>query len=89
MKIEIEGLTKRVAGTGDFISVDNDKCNKCGQCLIVCIMNLWRKRDDKVYIIEDYQSKCQECGACYQVCDAGAISFQYPAGGTGVVYEKG
>ena len=89
MKIEIEGLTKRIAGTGDFISVDNDKCNNCEQCLIVCIMNLWRKKDDKIYIIDDYQSKCQECAACYQVCNAGAINFQYPAGGTGVVYEKG
>lgn len=89
MKIELEGLTKRIAGTGDFISVDQEKCNKCDRCLIICIMNLWRKKENRIYIVDDYQTKCLECGACYQVCDPGAISFRYPAGGTGIVYEKG
>ncbi len=86
---DLEGLTKRISGTGDFISVDNNKCNRCGRCLIICVKSLWKQKDDKIYIVEDYQSKCLECAACYQVCDAGAISFRYPAGGTGVVYEQG
>ena len=89
MKFELEGLTKRIPGTGNFISVDQEKCNRCDRCLIICIMNLWRKKENLIYIVDDYQSKCLECGACYQVCDPGAISFQYPAGGTGIVIEKG
>jgi len=89
MKIELENLTKRILGTGNFISVDSNKCNRCGRCLIICIMNLWRKKDDTIYIVDDYQSKCLECASCYQVCEAGAINFQYPVGGTGIVYEKG
>ena len=89
MKIELENLTKRVLGTGNFISVDNNKCNRCDRCLIICIMNLWRKKDDTIYIVDDYQSKCLECASCYQVCDSGAIYFQYPKGGTGIVIEKG
>ncbi len=89
MKIDIENLTKRIPGTGDFISIDNDKCNNCVRCLIICIMNLWRKKDGKVYIIDDYKSKCVECASCFQVCEAGAIKFKYPAGGTGIVFEKG
>ena len=28
-------------------------------------------------------------GPCYQVCDANAIEFRYPSGGTGVIFEKG
>jgi len=52
-------------------------------------MNLWKKKDGVVYIAEDYKSKCLECASCYQVCDAGAINFQYPAGGTGIVIEQG
>ena len=35
MKIELESITKRVSGTGDFISIDQEKCNKCGRCLII------------------------------------------------------
>ena len=89
MKIELEGLTKHVEGTGDFISIDNSKCNNCGRCLVICIMNMWKKRDGKIYISEDYKNKCVECAACYHVCQPGAINFQYPAGGTGVVFEQG
>lgn len=89
MNIELEELTKRIPGTGDFISIDNSKCNNCERCLVICVMNLWRKKEGKIYIVDDYQSKCLECAACYQVCDAGAIKFQYPTGGTGIVIEKG
>ena len=89
MKIELEGLTKRISGTGDFISIDYDKCNNCDRCLIICIMNLWRKKEGKIYLAEEYQSKCLECAGCFQVCDARAINFKYPAGGTGIIIEKG
>ncbi|MFW9865027.1 MAG: 4Fe-4S dicluster domain-containing protein [Candidatus Thorarchaeota archaeon] len=89
MNIELGGLTKRIPGTGNFISIEKDKCNNCDRCLIVCIMNLWRKDKGRIYIVENYQSKCVECAACFQVCEAGAITFKYPAGGTGIVIEKG
>ncbi len=89
MKIELDGISKHIGGTGDFISIDNEKCNLCGMCLKICVVNLWKKREGKVYIADDYREKCLECGSCYMVCEPGAISFEYPAGGTGVVYEQG
>jgi len=89
LNIKINDLVKRVPGTGDFISLDNEKCTMCERCLIICVANLWKKKEDAIYIVDDYQTKCLECAACYQVCDPDAISFHYPAGGTGVVYEKG
>ncbi len=89
MDIHINDLVKRIPDTGDFISIDHEKCNMCGSCLIVCVANLWKKRENLVYIIDDYQSKCFECAACYQACESGAIDFHYPKGGTGVVFEKG
>ena len=52
-------------------------------------MNLWRKKEGKIHIVDDYQSKCLECAACFQVCDAGAIKFNYPQGGTGIIIQKG
>ena len=89
MKVDIKDLTKRIEGTGDFISVDKERCNGCGRCTIVCIMNLWRIRDGIANIVDKYKEKCLECAACYSVCEPDAIIFRYPKGGTGVVYEQG
>ncbi|MFX1456507.1 MAG: 4Fe-4S dicluster domain-containing protein [Promethearchaeota archaeon] len=89
MNIKIEDLTRRVSGTGDFISIDNDICNNCERCLIICILNLWGKRDGKIYISDDYKLKCLECAACFQVCEVDAIKFNYPSGGTGIIFENG
>ena len=90
MKIELEEISKHIPGTGDFITIDREKCNNCGLCLTICIKNLWRKSGDGIYYLaEDYKEKCVECAGCYQVCEAGAIQFRYPAGGTGVVFEQG
>jgi len=83
------GLTKHIPGTLDFIFIDQNKCNRCGQCILVCVANLWRKIDNAISILEDYKEKCLECAACYQVCEADAIKFHYPSGGTGVIYENG
>ncbi|NHJ14809.1 MAG: 4Fe-4S dicluster domain-containing protein [Candidatus Thorarchaeota archaeon] len=89
MHIKIDNLVKRIPNTGNFIEINNEKCTLCGRCLIICVANLWKRKGNGVYIIDDYTSKCLECGACYQVCEPGAISFRYPSGGTGVVFEKG
>ena len=89
MKIDLEGLSERIPGTGNFISLDTTKCNNCDRCIVICIMNLWRKKEGKIYIVDDYQSNCLECAACFQVCDAGAIKFRYPRGGTGIIIQKG
>ena len=86
---DLESISTHVGDTGDFISIDNEKCNNCGRCLVICIKNLWKKKDGKVYIVDDYKTRCVECGSFGQVCEPGAIDFSYPAGGTGVVYEKG
>ena len=89
MKMDLKGMTKHIPGTGDFITIDKEKCNGCGRCIVVCVMNLWRMRDGIAEIAEDYREKCVECAGCYSVCEPDAIHFQYPKGGTGVVYEQG
>ena len=89
MQIEHEKLVPRGPGTGDFISVDSSKCTLCGRCLVICVMNLWKRRGNRVYLVDDYASKCVEDAACFQVCEAGAIKFHYPKGGTGIVCKKG
>lgn len=87
--MDVKTLVKRVPTKTDFISFDAKKCNTCGRCFVVCTVGLWMKRGKSVKLAEDYKSRCFECGACHQVCELGAIRFQYPPGGTGVVYERG
>ncbi len=87
--IKLEAISKHIKGTGNFITVDLSKCNNCGKCLVICVFNLWKKKEGKVGLVDNYQDKCLECAGCYQCCEPGAISFRYPAGGTGVVFEQG
>jgi ferredoxin-like protein FixX len=89
MNIDHKKLVNRIPGTGDFISIDNTKCTLCERCLIICVMNLWKKHDGAIYIVEDYALQCLECGSCAQVCESDAIEFRFPAGGSGIVIEQG
>jgi ferredoxin len=89
MSINLDEISEHVGDTGDFIKVDEEKCNGCGRCAVVCVVNLWKLRGGKAEIKENYKEKCLECAACYSVCAIGAIDFSYPKGGTGVVYLKG
>jgi ferredoxin-like protein FixX len=73
----------------DFISVDHEKCMGCGNCVIICGMNLWKIRDSKAMLRRDYKKFCTECASCYTVCDYDAIEFTFPPGGYGIVYERG
>jgi ferredoxin len=89
MRNQLEELTKHIPGTADFIKIDQSKCNGCGLCARICIVNLWGIKDSVAFIRDDYKEKCLECGSCGQVCEPNAIAFSYPAGGTGIVYEQG
>ncbi|MHA1797917.1 MAG: 4Fe-4S dicluster domain-containing protein [Candidatus Helarchaeota archaeon] len=90
MKIDLSKISERAPGdTGDFIKIDQEKCTGCGNCAMICVVNLWKLSGGKAMIREDYKEHCLECAGCYSVCDPRAIDFSYPAGGTGVVYLNG
>jgi ferredoxin-like protein FixX len=73
------------AGLGGSMAANESA--DCG--LKTVLTNLWKKKEDHVYIVDVYQSKCFECAAYYQACESGAIDFHYPPSGTGVIFEKG
>ncbi len=73
----------------DFLRIVPEKCNGCKNCVIVCPSILWRMRERKAGLAPDYKSKCLECGACWQVCEPGAIEFDFPRAGTGVIVKYG
>jgi len=91
MKIDYKSLVKRVDADkmGDFISYDEEKCNGCGLCNLVCSFKLWSVKDGKARLAPRYQELCLECGACWDVCEPEAIEFNFPAGGTGIIIEFG
>ena len=84
MKIRtVEGIpgVEWVTGTGDFIKIDADLCNGCGDCVKVCFAESFELREDKASVIS--LAKCMECGYCWYICPMDAIEFSLPKGGTG------
>lgn len=68
-------------GTGDFITVDAEKCTGCGDCMKVCLAQCYEIADRKARIRNlDF---CMECASCWYVCTQDAITFAWPKGGTG------
>jgi len=54
-----------------WVSIDKDKCNDCGICVIRCPM-CYRKRDDEITVQAD-ESFCRLCGHCVALCPTDAI----------------
>ena len=75
---------------GDFITYDENKCSGCGECALVCSLNMWGKpKGKKAKLSSKYKELCLECAACYAVCEPGAIDFRYPNGGAGLIIKHG
>jgi ferredoxin like protein len=72
------------------ITVDTDVCRSCTTqaCVHACPADLFVPTSEGG-ILFNYE-QCFECGTCYQVCNGeGAISWSYPDGGFGVVFQRG
>ena len=68
--------------------VDFEKCKKCKDkvCTKIC--------PAKVYEVDEYNEmivqyeNCLECGACRIACPKGAITWNYPSSGCGVIFKN-
>ena len=75
---------------GIYITIDEEKCIGCGKCVIICPVELYKIENKKSKLNQDEVKKyCLECAHCWVICPEQAISFQYPKGGSGIIYEKG
>jgi ferredoxin-like protein FixX len=76
--------------TGDFLFLDAEKCNGCGDCVNICAVGIWSvPGGKKAKISPRYRELCLECAGCWQMCDQEAIQFSFPKGGSGVVIKWG
>lgn len=76
-------------GERAHITIDGDSCRGCTTkaCVSACPANLFAPLADGS-ILFNYE-QCFECGTCYLVCNtAGAITWTYPDGGHGVVFQQ-
>ena len=74
-----------------FITVKTEICRMCEKkpCLYVCPSKVYKMEADELIYNTD---GCLELGMCTIVCDRigkGAISWDYPRGGKGVVFRFG
>jgi ferredoxin like protein len=70
-----------IEGAGEFIRVDEVKCNACARCVKVCLAGCFEIADKKARVRS--LEECLECASCWFVCPEGAIDFYWPPGGTG------
>jgi ferredoxin-like protein FixX len=89
LKMNKRKLVNVKPAASEHIRHDKESCTNCGNCVMICSMNLWQIRSGKVQLAEDYKQYCLECACCFQVCDQGAVKFEFPVAGHGIIYAHG
>ena len=69
---EIGGLFKRMEGVA--VSMDTEKCVRCGSCSEICFCKAV-KAEDGHFVID--QHLCRGCGRCAEACPGDAITITY------------
>jgi len=59
---------------GWSITVDNDKCIGCGECVDVCPVEVYEVQDGKSVAINE--EECLGCESCVEVCEPGALTVE-------------
>jgi len=60
------------------LKVDQEKCNGCRMCVIVCPHAVFAIENRKAIIV--YLDSCMECGACEKNCPEDAITVRSGVG---------
>ena len=71
------------------LNVEQKKCAKCKNkvCTKICPAKVYEFDENLNEIIVQYEN-CLECGACRIACPKGAISWEYPSSGCGVIFKN-
>jgi len=55
------------------ITIDETKCNQCGECVSVCPVEIYKKEGDRVVV--GPTDDCSYCQSCISVCAPQAITI--------------
>ena len=56
-------------------SIDHELCTACGDCVVVCPMEVLALQGGHAVIL--HPEVCQYCGDCEEMCPVGAISRSF------------
>ena len=56
------------------VTVDNDKCIGCGECVDICPVEVYELQDEKSVPVN--AEECVGCESCIEVCEQEAISVR-------------
>jgi NAD-dependent dihydropyrimidine dehydrogenase PreA subunit len=59
---------------GFNVTVDEDKCEGCEECVDVCPVEVFEMVDDKSSPVN--ADECLGCESCVEVCEPGAITVE-------------
>ena len=65
-----EGETSTLPVNRPVPSIDEDKCNLCGECARVCAFGALVRLPSRIHV---YEELCHGCGACTRLCPQEAI----------------
>jgi nitroreductase/NAD-dependent dihydropyrimidine dehydrogenase PreA subunit len=61
----------------DLISIDKEKCTKCGKCKAVCPVSIIYMNDENYpQVSDDREQACINCGHCESVCPDHALTHR-------------
>lgn len=61
------------------VEIDLEGCagiSRCGECVKVCPVNIFRKEDDTPAILEENEDECTLCDLCIKACSPGVITVR-------------
>ncbi|UTF49196.1 4Fe-4S binding protein [Desulfomicrobium sp. ZS1] len=59
---------------GYSVTVDNDKCIGCGECVDVCPVEVYELQNGKAVPVNE--EECLGCESCIEVCEQNAITVE-------------
>jgi len=70
------------------IKVNTEICARCPHrlCTYTCPVDNYKMDEGKMVFSWE---GCLECGTCRVICDQGALTWDYPTGGFGIIYRLG
>jgi|GEM_PF-203918 len=87
LEIDRRALVRIKPSPRDFITFRGELCDGCGDCEVICPMDLWEVHKGKAILSRHYREWCLECGSCFLACGRGAVDFAYPPPGSGVTFR--